>query len=96
MLAVLHFPVPAYERCDVGWVGLVGGQAGDAIGGFGSFRVAVQVGGVAVDAKRLVDAGEVQVGYVCGAADLACLAAAMAAVKGAVVRGEKTRRRRRR
>jgi hypothetical protein len=59
MGGIFHLTVAADERGDVGGVCLIGGQAGDAVGGLGSFRVAVQVGGHAADAEGLEDAAEV-------------------------------------
>jgi hypothetical protein len=94
--AVFHLPMPADQSCDISRVSLVSGETGDAVDGFVSFRGAAEVSRVAVDAIRLVDAGEVQVGYVWGAGDFADLDPAVAAVKRGVVRGGKPRCLRRR
>jgi len=98
VLAVFYAPVAAVEGQDVGGVGLVGGEAGDAIYGLVAFAqwVGVQVGNLAGDRPGLVDAGEVQVRDVCGGGDRPDLLAAVAAVKRDVGRGEKTRPRQRR
>jgi hypothetical protein len=92
MAAVFHGPMPADKTCNVSRVSLVSGQTGDAVNSFVPFRVASEVCGVAVDAICLVDAGEIQIGYVWGAGDCADLDPAVAAVKCDVVRGEKPRR----
>jgi hypothetical protein len=96
--AVLYSPVAAVEGEDVGGVGLVGGEAGDAVDSFVAFAqgVAVQVRYLAGDRPGLVDAGEVQVRDRCGGGDRADLITAVAAVKRDVVRGEKPRSPRRR
>jgi hypothetical protein len=96
--AVFYSPVAAVEGEDVGGVGLVGGEAGDAVHGLVALaqRVAVQVRHLAGDRPCLVDAGEVQVRDVCGGGDRAGLVAGVAAVKRDVVRGEKPRPRQRR
>ena len=93
--AVLDPPVAADERGDVGGVGLAGGQAADPVGGFGPNRVAGQAEGFAVDPEGLGYGGEVEVGDVVGAGDGADLLPAVAAVNADVVRGGKTRPRRR-
>jgi hypothetical protein len=91
--AVFYSPVAAVEGEDVGGVGLVGGEAGDAIDSLVAFAqwVAVQVRYLAGDRKGLVDAGEVQVRDVRSAGNRADLVAAVAAVKRDVVRGENPR-----
>jgi hypothetical protein len=95
--AVLYSPVAAVEGQHVGGVGLAGGEAGDAVHGLVACAqwVAVQVEHLAGDRPGLVNAGEVQVRDVCGADDRPGLVTAVAAVKRDVVRGEKTRPRRR-
>jgi hypothetical protein len=69
---------------------LVGGQAGDAVDGFVGAWQAAGVADVAVDAECLVYTGEVEACDVAGDGDGADLVAAVAAVKGDVVRGERT------
>jgi len=98
VLAVLYSPMSAVEGEDIGGVGLVGGEAGDAVHSFGAFAqwVAVQVEYLAGDRPGLVDAREVQVRDVRSAGDRADLITAVAAVKRDVVRGEKPRPRQRR
>src|SRR5215470_13417796 len=94
MLAVFHFPVAAVAGQHISGVGLPGGEAGDAVHGLGLAEgVPVQVIDLAVDAERLVAAGEVQAGDAGGGPDGADLVAAVAAVNADVVRGGKPRRR---
>lgn len=91
--SILDAPVAAGVRGEVGWVGLLVGQAGDAVDGLLRAGQAAGVADVAVDAEGLVDTGEVQACDVGGDGDGACLVTAVAAVKGDVVRGERTLRR---
>jgi hypothetical protein len=97
VLAVFYSPMSAVEGEDVGGVSLAGGEAGDAVHGLVAFAqwVAMEVEHLAGDRPGLVDAGEVQVCDVWGGGDRPDLVTAVAAVKRDVVRGEKTRPRRR-
>src|SRR6266568_6274312 len=90
VLAVFHLPVAAVTGQQVGGVGLPGGQAGDAVHGLGpAQRVPVQVEDLAVDAERLVHAGETRARDVGTGPDGADLAAAVTAVSRDVVRGKR-------
>jgi hypothetical protein len=80
VFAVFYLPVAAVAGQDVGGVGLPGGQAGDPMDGLGpAQRVPAQVVCLAVDAERLVYAGEVRVCDVGAGPDGADLVAAMTA-----------------
>jgi hypothetical protein len=91
--AVFDAPVAPDVGCDVGGVGLVGGQAGDAVDGLSGAVQAADDVPVALDAPGLVDAGEVEARDVGGDGDGADLVAAVGVVKRCVVRGERTLRR---
>jgi hypothetical protein len=91
--AVFDAPVAADVGRDVGGIGLVGGQAGDAVDGLGGAVQAADDVPAALDAPGLVDTGEVEVRNVAGDGDGADLIAAVGAVKRCVVRGERTLRR---
>src|SRR5664280_1640062 len=94
VLAVLDLPVAAVVGEQVSWVRLLRGEAGDPVDGLGlADRVVVEIAGLAADADGLEHPGEVDVCDVAGGGDLADLGAAVAAVEGDVVRGQRLTRR---
>ncbi len=89
VLAVFHFPVAAVAGQQIGGVGLPASQAGNPVHGFRpAQRIAVQVADLAVDAEGLEHAGEGQARHLRAGPDGADLGAAVAAVKGDVMRGK--------
>src|SRR5450756_311439 len=94
VLAVLDLPVAAVVGEQVGWVRLLRGAAGDPVDGLGlADQVVVEIAGLAADADGLEHPGEVDGCDVAGGGDLADLGAAVAAVEGDVVRGQRLTRR---
>jgi hypothetical protein len=89
--AVLDAPVAADEVVHLGWAGLVGGEAGEVVGGFGGDRLVVEGAAFAVDPNDLGGVGEQAFGCWCGGGSTP-VDAAVATVGRFVLRGKRTLR----
>lgn len=73
-----------------GCVGLLGGEAGDAVDGFGAVLLAEELGGIALDTEDLTDVGKVQIAVKFGVGpDVTDFQPPVGFIDGGVLRGEK-------
>jgi hypothetical protein len=88
--AVFDGPVSAVQLQQAGRVGLVSGEAGEAVDGLAALVCAGDLGGVALDTEDLADVGEVQIAVECGAGpDVTDFQPAVGFIGGGVLRGGK-------
>jgi hypothetical protein len=88
--AVFDGPMSTAQIQQAGRVGLLGGEAGDAVDGFGAPLFAEQLSGIALDTEDLADVGEVQIAVQFGVGpDVTDFQAAVGFIGGGVLRGEK-------
>jgi hypothetical protein len=87
--AVLDAPVAADEAVEFCGVCLLGGEAGEVVGGLGREEAVVEVAAFAVDPDDLLGVGE-QAGRCGRGSGRSVIDAAVATVRRGVVRGKKT------
>ena len=88
--AVFDGPMRTAQIQQAGRVGLLGGEAGDAVDGFGVLFLGEDLGGLALDTEDLADVGEVQVAVKFGVGpDVTDFQSPVRFIGGGVLRGEK-------
>jgi hypothetical protein len=88
--AVFDGPMSTAQIQQAGRVGLLGGEAGDAVDGFVAVFLAEDFSGIALDTEDLADVGEVQIAIEFGVGpDVTDFQSPVGFIGGGVLRGEK-------